>query len=361
MIPDQKLEQIIKRFEELIQSLANPDELGKDNFAKASKEYSDLDPVVTEAKLLLAMRAEVVDLEEMVDDGEADAEMRTLAAEELEDTRAKIEKAEHKLSVLLLPKDIADDRSVILEIRAGAGGDEASLFAGVLFRMYQKYAETKGWKVEIISASSSGVGGYKEVIASVSGRGVFSRMKFESGVHRVQRVPTTESSGRIHTSTATVAVLPEAEEVDIQIEEKDLRVDIFRASGPGGQSVNTTDSAIRITHLPTGIVVQQQDEKSQHKNRAKAMKVLRARLYEHERAKADEERAANRRGQIGTGDRSERIRTYNYPQGRVSDHRINLTVHKLDQILEGVGLDGIIDALVEDHQATQLADMESFA
>ena len=265
---------------------------------------------------------------------------------------------QQKIRLLLLPKDAADDKSVILELRAGTGGDEAALFAGDLFRMYQRYADLKGWKVEIMTASEAAVGGYKEIIANVSGRGAFSKLKYESGVHRVQRVPETESSGRIHTSAATVAVLPEAEDVDIAVAEKDLRIDVFRASGPGGQSVNTTDSAVRITHLPSGLVVIQQDEKSQHKNKAKAMKVLRSRLYDAEREKQQAERAADRRGQVGSGDRSQRVRTYNFPQGRVTDHRIGLTLHKLNEVLAGEGLDEIIDALTTEQQASQLAAID---
>jgi peptide chain release factor 1 len=258
-----------------------------------------------------------------------------------------------------LPKDAADEKSAILELRAGTGGEEAALFAGDLFRMYQRYADRRGWKVNVLSASESATGGYKEVIANITGKGVFARLKFESGVHRVQRVPETEAQGRIHTSAATVAVLPEAEEVDIKIDDKDLRIDVFRASGPGGQSVNTTDSAVRITHMPSGLVVSQQDEKSQHKNKAKAMKVLRARLYELERSKRDAERAQDRKNQIGTGDRSERIRTYNFPQGRVTDHRIGFTTHQLPYVLEGgEALDEIIDALITEHQTTQLASMQ---
>jgi peptide chain release factor 1 len=285
--------------------------------------------------------------------------MKELAQLEIGELRDRVPAFEQSLKLMLLPKDEADTKNAILEIRAGTGGDEAALFAGSLFRMYQRYAETKGWKVEVMDSSATGIGGYKEVVASISGQDVFSRLKYESGVHRVQRVPETESSGRIHTSAATVAVLPEAEEVDIDIAENELRVDTYRASGPGGQSVNTTDSAVRITHIPTGIVVTQQDEKSQHKNRAKAMRVLRARLYEHERQLIDSERAAARRSQVGSGDRSERIRTYNFPQGRVTDHRINLTLHKLDRILDGEALDELIDALTTEDQAAQLAEDDS--
>jgi peptide chain release factor 1 len=283
--------------------------------------------------------------------------MAALAEEELGTLDAKIDDLEQQLKVQLLPKDAADDKSAILELRAGTGGEEAALFAGDLFRMYQRYADKRGWKVTILSASESATGGYKEIIANITGKGVFARLKFESGVHRVQRVPDTEAQGRIHTSAATVAVLPEAEEVDIKIDEKDLRIDVFRASGPGGQSVNTTDSAVRITHLPTGVVVSQQDEKSQHKNKAKAMKVLRSRLYDLERSKLDAERSENRRSQIGTGDRSQRIRTYNFPQGRVTDHRIGLTLHQLYLVLEGEALDELIDALISEHQTSQLAAM----
>ena len=284
--------------------------------------------------------------------------MNSLAEEEVEVLGSQIEDLEHRLTVQLLPKDSADEKSAILEVRAGTGGDEAALFAADLFRMYQRYADQHGWKVSVLSASESATGGYKEIIANIAGKGVFARLKFESGVHRVQRVPDTEAQGRIHTSAATVAVLPEAEEVDVKIEDKDLRIDVYRASGPGGQSVNTTDSAVRITHIPSGLVVIQQDEKSQHKNRAKAMTVLRSRLYDMERAKLDAERAQNRRSQIGSGDRSQRIRTYNFPQGRVTDHRIGLTLHKLDLVLEGEGLDEIIDALITDYQSSQLAEMQ---
>jgi peptide chain release factor 1 len=284
-----------------------------------------------------------------------------MAAAEKPELDSRIAQLEHDIRILLLPKDAADERNVILEVRAGTGGDEAAIFAGDLFRMYQRYASSKGWKVEVISASEGEHGGYKEVISNIYGSGAFAHLKFESGVHRVQRVPATETQGRIHTSAATVAVLPEAEEVDIKIEDKDLRIDVFRSSGPGGQSVNTTDSAVRITHLPTGIAVAQQDEKSQLKNKNKAMKILRARLYELERQRIDDARSAQRKGQVGSGDRSERIRTYNFPQGRVTDHRINLTLYKLDQIIEGPALEELVQALMTSHQAELLAAEDNAA
>ena len=290
----------------------------------------------------------------------ADPDMREMAEEELAAVRQRLPDAERDMAIRLLPKDAADERSAMLEVRAGTGGDEAALFAGDLFRMYQRYAEAQGWKVELISASESEMGGYKEVVASITGQGVFAKLKFESGVHRVQRVPATESGGRIHTSAATVAVLPEAEEVDVQIDDKDLRIDIYRASGPGGQGVNTTDSAVRITHIPTGLVVIQQDERSQHKNRAKAMQVLRTRLYEREREKLHAERSGARKSMVGSGDRSERIRTYNFPQGRVTDHRINLTLHRLPEILMGQ-MDELIGALITADQAELLAGLDETA
>lgn len=353
MLTGDKLDRLISRFDQVEAQLGSAPEA--DEFVRLSKEYADLSPVVEVAREFLAAQQERDDLQAILSDPENDPEMEELAREELAELDTSMEQQQERLKILLLPKDAADEKSAILEIRAGTGGDEAALFAGDLFRMYQRYGEAKGWKIELMSVSEADLGGYKEIIANIKGKGVFARFKFESGVHRVQRVPETESGGRIHTSAATVAVLPEAEDVDIEIEDKDLRIDVYRASGPGGQSVNTTDSAVRITHLPTGLVVTQQDEKSQHKNKAKAMMVLRARLYDAERQRVDAERAADRRDQVGSGDRSERIRTYNFPQGRVTDHRINLTLYKLDKILEGIGLDEIVDAMTTDFQARQLA------
>jgi len=328
-------------------------ELPPQEFVSLSKEYARLEPVVAVITRYQKLIAEIDDLKSIICDG--DEEMKELAEAELIELEEKLRDVHKELEIMLLPKDEADDMNVILEVRAGTGGDEAALFAGDLFRMYCRHAELNGYKVEILNTSDGDIGGFKEVVAAVRGDSVFARLKFESGVHRVQRVPETESSGRIHTSAATVAVLPEPEEVDVQIDDKDLRVDVFRASGPGGQSVNTTDSAVRITHLPTGIVVSQQDEKSQHKNRAKAIQVLRARLFEAERERLESERSADRRSQVGSGDRSERIRTYNYPQGRVTDHRINLTLHKLEKIVAGDSLDDVIDALLAEDQSRQLA------
>lgn len=356
-LPEAKLEQLVARWRAIQDELASGPE--QDRFVKLSREYADLDPIVTEITRLREIEQELADLTEMLDDPDADAEMAAMARDEKAELEPQRDAQVRTVQLLLLPKDAADDKNVILEVRAGTGGDEAALFAGDLFRMYQRYADLRGWSVEILTASDAAVGGYKEIVATIKGKGCFARLKFESGVHRVQRVPETESGGRIHTSAATVAVLPEAEDVDIEVDEKDLRVDVFRASGPGGQSVNTTDSAVRITHLPTGIVVSQQDEKSQHKNRAKAMKVLRSRLYDMEREKQHQERAADRKGQVGSGDRSERIRTYNFPQGRVTDHRIQLTLHKLGEVLEGGGLDELIEALITESQASQLAQIDA--
>ena len=352
IITPDRIAQIERRRDDLSAEMARAD-LAGDRIVQLSKEYAELEPVAAAAGEVRRLRDEAGDLAAMTH--EADAEMRQMAAEELADIEARLPAAERALALALLPKDAADERSAILEIRAGTGGDEAALFAGDLFRMYQRFAEKQGWRTELMSASAAELGGFKEVIASVTGQGVFARLKFESGVHRVQRVPVTESGGRIHTSAATVAVLPEAEEVDVQIDEaRDLRIDVYRSSGPGGQSVNTTDSAVRITHLPTGLVVIQQDEKSQHKNKAKALKVLRARLYEAEREKLANARAGERRSQVGSGDRSERIRTYNFPQGRVTDHRINLTLHRLPEILEGE-MDELVGALVAEDEAARLA------
>ena len=323
-------------------------------FAKMSKEYSELTPIAEAIAELRKARAERQDLTAML----ADPEMKDLAEAELEALDRRLPELERGIQILLLPKDEADEKNAILEVRAGTGGEEAALFAAELFQMYQRYAALRGWKFETMDVSETGIGGYKEATASITGRSVFARLKYESGVHRVQRVPATEAGGRIHTSAATVAVLPEAEEVDIQIDEKDLRIDVFRSSGPGGQSVNTTDSAVRITHLPTGLVVIQQDEKSQHKNKAKAMRVLRSRLYDAQRSALDAERAANRKSQVGSGDRSERIRTYNFPQGRVTDHRINLTLYKIDKVMNGEALDEVIDPLIAADEAERLSELQ---
>lgn len=354
MIPQEKLDALVAKFEKIEAEMSTAS--ATEDIIRLSKEHGELKEVVEKARELSSVRTQLVELKEL-SEGD-DAEMAALAADELAELKDREPELEHAMQVMLLPKDKADNSSVILEVRAGTGGDEAAIFAGDLFRMYQRYASLEGWKVEIMAASEAEMGGYKEIQASVAGDGVFAKLKFESGVHRVQRVPETETQGRVHTSAATVAVLPEPEEVDIEINESDLRVDVFRASGPGGQSVNTTDSAVRITHIPTGVVVSQQDEKSQHKNRAKAMKVLRARLYEAERARADAERAAARKGMVGSGDRSERIRTYNFPQSRVTDHRINLTLYKLNEVIAGDALDELIDALITQDRADRLAEMQ---
>jgi peptide chain release factor 1 len=351
-ISDERIAQIEARRDELQNAMSSAD-VAPEAFVRLSKDYAEVEPVAAAAREVRRLRAELSALKEMT----SDPEMREMAEEEIEALERALPEAERALALKLLPRDAADDRPAMLEIRAGTGGDEAALFAGDLFRMYQRYSESRGWRVELISASPSEMGGYKEVVASVTGAGVFARLKFESGVHRVQRVPVTESGGRIHTSAATVAVLPEAEDVDVHIDDKDLRIDVYRSSGPGGQSVNTTDSAVRITHLPTNLVVIQQDEKSQHKNKAKALKVLRTRLYELERDRLASERAGARKSMVGSGDRSERIRTYNFPQGRVTDHRINLTLHRLPEILEGQ-MDELLDALIAEDEAERLASLD---
>ena len=359
MIPEEKLDKLLYRFDSLQADLAS--DLPSEEFVRLSREFSELQPVVEGVQKLKELRQEIADLKDMLADAETDTDMKEMAAEELVDLEERLPPLEHEVQILLLPKDVDDEKSVILEVRAGTGGDEAALFAGDLLRMYQRHAELKGWKFELLEASASEQGGFKEVIATIKGKGAFANLKFESGVHRVQRVPETESGGRIHTSAATVAVLPEAEDVDIAIETKDLRIDTYRSQGAGGQHVNTTDSAIRITHLPTGVVVQCQDEKSQHKNKDKAMKMLRTKLYDVQRQEKDAERAADRKGQVGSGDRSERIRTYNFPQGRVTDHRINLTLYKLDKIITGEDLGDVIDALTTEDQASRLAAMDEGA
>ncbi len=350
-----KLARVVERYDQLAVRLGAADAPASPDFPRLSKEYADLGPIVETIRLYQTARSEWRDLEGMIANPDDDAEVLAFAREELAALQERLPDLERELQRMLLPKDEADARNAILEVRAGTGGEEAALFAADLFRMYQRYAERHRWTIEVMDLHDTGIGGLKEMVANVSGRDVFARLKFESGVHRVQRIPETESGGRIHTSAATVAVLPEAEEVDVEIDDKDLRIDVFRSSGPGGQSVNTTDSAVRITHLPTGIVVSQQDEKSQHKNRAKAMKILRARLFDAERARAAADRAAARKSQVGSGDRSERIRTYNFPQGRVTDHRINLTLYKLERVLDGE-LDELIDALIADDEATRLAE-----
>jgi len=356
MLPTDKLDLILRRRDELEARLsagaAGPE------FAAASRELSDLSPVVEAIHAWRASRDELAGVDSMLADRAMDAEMRSLAETEKTEAEARLAELEQRIRVALLPKDAADEGSAILEVRAGTGGDEAALFAGDLFRMYQRYAETHGWKVDILSTSEGTAGGFKEIIAEVVGRGVFARLKFESGVHRVQRVPDTEAQGRVHTSAATVAVMPLAEDVDIDLNEADLKIDTMRAQGAGGQHVNKTESAIRITHLPTNTVVFVQDERSQHKNKARALMLMKSRLYDAQRRKLDEERAANRKSQVGSGDRSERIRTYNFPQGRVSDHRINLTLYKLDKVIAGEALDEVIDPLITEHQAALMAASE---
>ena len=358
MIPLDKIKKIIDTYDLLEKELASG-KLSKDNFIKKSKEYSNIGEVINEAKSYFVFEKEKKELEKIIDDKESDKEMSQLAKNELSELSKKKESYEKILKVHLLPKDEADTKNAILEIRAGTGGLEATLFVADLYKMYEKVCLNNKWSIEVINLAKSDAGGFKEVILLIKGSNIYSFLKFESGVHRVQRVPETETQGRVHTSAATVAVLPEAEEVDVKLNDKDLRVDVFRSSGPGGQSVNTTDSAVRITHLPTGIVVSQQDEKSQHKNRAKAMKILRSRVYEAEREKKERERSINRKNQIGTGDRSERIRTYNFPQGRVTDHRINLTLHKLEEFLNGDAFDEIAQNLRTQDQEIKLANLNT--
>jgi peptide chain release factor 1 len=357
MIPIDKVENIVSRFNELENILAKPD-LKKDEFVSNSKEYSNLNEIINYAKDYLKVLEDLKSTKNILEDKSTDKEFYEMAEKELKDLKQQEEDCVKRLKVFLLPKDEADEKNAIIEIRAGTGGMEAALFAADLFNMYQKVAVLNGWKVEIINLSNSEGGGYKEIIASIVGRNVFSKLKFESGVHRVQRVPDTETQGRIHTSAATVAVLPEAEEVDVKINDADLRIDVFRSSGPGGQSVNTTDSAVRVTHIPSGIVVSQQDEKSQHKNKAKALKILRSKLYDLQRSQQESERAKARKSQIGTGDRSERIRTYNFPQGRVTDHRINMTLYKLTDFLAGDAFKELSDAIQIQFQEEQLENLK---
>ena len=358
MLPHAKLDLILRRHEEVTARLnVGPDAA---SVVALSRELAETESLVAAIRAYRTKRAELDGVESMLAEPALDVEMRDLAESERSEAEEELARLETEIRLALLPKDAADARSAILEIRAGTGGDEAALFAGDLFRMYARYAELHRWKVEVVSASEGTAGGYKEIVAEVQGAGVFAKLKFESGVHRVQRVPDTETQGRIHTSAATVAVLPEAEEVDVAIDEKDLKIDTMRAQGAGGQHVNKTESAIRITHLPTNTIIFVQDERSQHKNRARAMALLRARLYDMERQKLDAERSADRKSQVGSGDRSERIRTYNFPQGRLTDHRINLTLYKLDRVMVGEALDEVVDALTTEHQAAQLAAAEGF-
>lgn len=352
-----KLNRVVARHDELRAMLSSGGPMDAQRFARMSKEYSDLEAVVESINALRAGEAERDGLVQMLADPATDAEMKSMAEDELAVLEDRLTKLEQAVKIALLPKDEADAKNAILEVRAGTGGDEAGLFAAELFEMYRRYAVLHGWRFEVMEVSENDVGGMKEGIATITGANVFARLKYESGVHRVQRVPATENQGRIHTSAATVAVLPEAEEVDVHVEDKDLRIDVFRASGPGGQSVNTTDSAVRITHLPTGLVVIQQDEKSQLRNKQKAMRILLSRLYDLERGKLDAERSAARKSQVGSGDRSERIRTYNFPQGRVTDHRIGLTLHKIEKVMLGEVLDEVIDALTAEDQAEMLAEL----
>jgi peptide chain release factor 1 len=356
MIPESKLSRLVERFQAVEAELASG--TAGAGFVKLSKEHAELAPIVAVAEAYRQAGKELEDAQSLIDDPSTDGEMRALAEDERSGLKERFARLEHDLQLQLLPKDAADSSSAIVEIRAGTGGDEAALFAADLLGMYQRYAQLQGWRTEVLSLSESDLGGVREAVMEVAGQGAFAKLKFESGVHRVQRVPVTEAGGRIHTSAATVAVLPEPEDVDVNIDEKDLRIDVFRASGAGGQHVNKTESAVRITHLPTGIVVAQQDEKSQHKNRAKAMKILKAKMFEAERERIAATRAADRKDQIGSGDRSERIRTYNFPQGRITDHRINLTLYKLDRVISGDELGDVVDALITEDQANRLAALE---
>ncbi len=354
MLPEAKLDDLLAHHAELESELQG--QLGAEDFVRKSRELADISPVIDAIRNYRSVRDELADIESMLADAGTDAEMRAMAQSERDDLAERVEQVAQELRVALLPKDAMDERNVVLEIRAGTGGDEASLFAGDLFRMYERFAALQGWRVEVTSTSEGTAGGYKEIIAEVQGRGVYAKLKFESGAHRVQRVPDTETQGRIHTSAATVAVLPEAQDVDVEIKQDDLKIETMRAQGAGGQHVNKTESAIRITHLPTGTVVMMQDSRSQHKNRASAMNILRSRIYEAERQRLAAERSSDRKGQVGSGDRSERIRTYNFPQGRVTDHRINLTLYKLQQVITGEALHELIDALTTEHQAAQLLE-----
>ena len=356
MIPLKTIEDLISKHSLLEKELSSG-EVDKKLFAEKSKEYSDLNEIIEQVKKYSTYDKDKIELEKILEDSSSDSEFKTMAENELKELKSQNEIIEKKLKLFLLPKDEADKKNAIIEIRAGTGGLEASLFAADLFKMYEKVSHKKKWELELISMSQSEAGGLKEVIASIKGKNIYSTLKYESGVHRVQRVPDTETQGRVHTSAATVAVLPEAEEVDLKINESDLRIDVFRAGGPGGQSVNTTDSAVRITHIPTGLSVSQQDEKSQHKNKAKGMKILRSRLYDLERSRIDQERSQDRKSKIGTGDRSERIRTYNFPQGRVTDHRINHTLHKLEEFLEGEAFDEMVETLTLQAQEEKLSNL----
>ena len=353
---DENLNRILARHDEL-QALMIHSGGGGQSFATLSKEFSDLGPLVEQIRKLQGLRKEMTEAEALSKDSSAGAEMRAMAEEEFRHLKAETRQQEDEVQLALIPKDEADAKNAILEVRAGTGGEEAALFAADLFRMYERYASRKGWSFEIMDINETGLGGFKEAIANITGKNVFARLKFESGVHRVRRVPDTEASGRVHTSAATVAVLPEVEEVEVDVKTDDLRIDTYRAQGAGGQHVNRTESAVRITHLPTGIVTQCQDERSQHKNKAKAMKMLRAKIYDQQRQKLDSERAADRRSQVGSGDRSERIRTYNFPQGRVTDHRINLTLYKIQDVLDGIAVDEFVDALTAEDQAAKMAAM----